>query len=266
MAYADPLDQNKPDGADKRKFGDDQIRTHIRAIRQRLASVFVDVDVDPLTLKDNTVVTTKIVDGNVTAAKLADASVSTAKIVDAAVTLAKLAPLSVDTSKLIDAAVTLVKLADGAVSTSKIVDAAVTLAKLDPTALGKFLVRLDGFFVDNAVGTSNSFMERFRTGGTIDQHVTVMPRAGEIRAVWVRGNADRTSGNIQFLVSINGVNSGAFAQIGDAPYGVREDYRLYAAGAVPFAVGDYLGMNWISVGLLPAGSTEYVAGFEVRYT
>lgn len=78
MAYADVLDETKPAGVDALSLGDDTIRTHIRAIRQRLASVFVNVDNDPLVLKDgatgNKLTLTRVIAG-------ADIAAAVAKVV-----------------------------------------------------------------------------------------------------------------------------------------------------------------------------------------
>lgn len=55
MAYADPLDPLTPPGSEGMVTGDDRIRELKRAIIQRLLSVFVDVDVDPMQLKTSAI-------------------------------------------------------------------------------------------------------------------------------------------------------------------------------------------------------------------
>lgn len=319
MAYADALDPLIPAGSEKRKFGDDDIRQLTRAVRQRLASFFNDVDIDPLTPKNLSIAGAALVDLAVLTAKIADLAVTTGKLADGSVTAAKLAALAVATANIVDGAVTQAKHANLSVGTAQIIDAAVTAAKLAAGAvlpggigagtfgfdgvtstsgyrvggaapanqflagdgawatfrallaadfpdalLQKLLLRFDGWFVDNVPGGSASFFERYRAGGLLDQHVAVMTRAGEVRGVWVRGNADRTAGSFTAKVQKNGADTAATAVIdGTNP---RESYTTPAAGAVAFAAGDYLGMAWASAGLTPAASTEYVAGFEVRYT
>lgn len=322
MAYADPLDQTAPAGSDDRRFGDDTIRQHIRAIRQRLSSIFVDIDADPMVLKDATVGTTQLIDAAVSLAKLADAIVSTAKLQDGSVTQAKLANLAVGTAQLIDQAATQAKLGLLSVGTAQLIDGAVAAAKLAAGAvlpggigpgtfgfdgvtstngyqvggaapagqvlkgngvwgvfsalvaadfpdalLQKLLMQSEGWYYTNLPGTSGSFMGRYGSlTGLGDEFTHVMARAGEIREVWVRANKDKTGGNAQFIVTKNGADTTAFAQIGDPPFGVRQDVEFYGAGVVPFAAGDLITFRWITVGLVPANSMNVVAGFGFRYT
>lgn len=51
MAYVDPLDPLTPAGSDGIVNGDDRIRELKRALIQRLSTVFVDTNADPLQLK-----------------------------------------------------------------------------------------------------------------------------------------------------------------------------------------------------------------------
>jgi hypothetical protein len=53
MAYADALDPTKPTDADLISSGDDEIRKLKRAIIQRLSTIVVNLDADPLVLKDS---------------------------------------------------------------------------------------------------------------------------------------------------------------------------------------------------------------------
>lgn len=48
MAYSNPLDPSTPSGSDPLAQGDDRIREAKGAIRERLATLVEDVDVDPL--------------------------------------------------------------------------------------------------------------------------------------------------------------------------------------------------------------------------
>lgn len=100
MAYADPLDETLPAGNRKRKLGDDDIRQHIRAIRQRFASIFVNVDSDPLVLKDGSVNSGQIANNAVISSKIAALQVLTAAIDNLAVTTAKLADASITPAKI----------------------------------------------------------------------------------------------------------------------------------------------------------------------
>lgn len=280
MAYADPLDETAPAGNTKVKLGDDAIRTAIRAIRQRLSSLIVDIDADPMVLKPSTVGNDQVIiasldashvlqNGSVTAPKMGPLAIQNPAIDDDAILPRNIGPGTFTFDDLNTVAGLQV---GGAAAAGKFlkgdgahfVAADFLATDIPDSLLQKLLMRFDGFFVDNVPGGSGSFFERFRSGGGVDQHVAVMTRAGEIRGVWTRGNADRTGGSFTVFVSKNGVATTAQATIdGAAP---RESYTTPAAGAVVFAAGDYLGMTWQSVGLTPAGSTEYIAGFEVRYT
>jgi hypothetical protein len=53
MAYTDPvLDETIPPSTEKVKLGASRIRELTRALRERLASIFVNPDADPLVVKD----------------------------------------------------------------------------------------------------------------------------------------------------------------------------------------------------------------------
>lgn len=77
MAYADPLDPVTPAGSEGLVNGDDRIREMKRAIIQRLLSVFVDVDVDPLQLKI-TAISSQLVFANIATAVAQDVLTMTA--------------------------------------------------------------------------------------------------------------------------------------------------------------------------------------------
>jgi len=319
MAF-EVLDETKPAGGDERRFGDDVIRQHIRAIRQRLSSVFVDIDVDPMVAKPGIIPGTAIADLGVATGKLADAGVTQAKLAKPSVGNPELINLAVDTGKLADGSVTQPKLGALAVGTGQLAAAAVTAAKLaanavvpgsiDPagaftfnalnTILGlringaapvnqllvgdgswgnwralvsadipdavlqKLLIRCEGWYLNDTPGTATSFMTRWQPLGGLDQHVAVMTRAGELRSLFIRGNADRTAGSFIAKLILNGVTTAVTATIDGA--NPRQVIATFAAGAVPFAAGDQLGLAWESIGLVPANTTEYIAGFEVRYT
>lgn len=55
MAYADALNAAVPADTDPISQGDDAIRTQVRALRERLESVFQDIDADPMVLKAGSV-------------------------------------------------------------------------------------------------------------------------------------------------------------------------------------------------------------------
>jgi hypothetical protein len=90
---------------------------------------------DSIAVGDNSVTTTKIVNGAVTEAKIADGAVTEAKIASSAVTSAKIATDAITTVKIADAQVLASKLAPDAVTTAKILDANVTAAKLATDAV-----------------------------------------------------------------------------------------------------------------------------------
>lgn len=321
MAYADYLDPAIPASGEKRKFGDDDIRQLTRAVRQRLASIFADVDADPLSFKNLTIQGGALLDLAVLTAKIADLAVTTGKLADGAVTALKLAALAVATANIIDGAVTQAKLANLSVGTAQLIDANVTAAKLAaasvlPGAIGAGTFGFDGvsstsgyrvggaaplgqvmkgdgawgtfqalaaadfpdallqklihyhtgWGLQNAIGSSASFMTKYGVlTGSMEEHSDIMTQAGEIRKLWIRGNADRTAGTFTVQIAKNTVNvGGAIATIDGA--NPRQVIAAFAAGAVPFAAGDYIGLTWQSAGLTPAGSTEYYSGFEARYT
>jgi len=318
MAF-EALDQTKPLGTDERRFGDDVIRQHIRAIRQRLSSVFVDIDVDPMVAKpgiipgtaiaDLGVATGKLADGGVTQVKLAKPSVGTAELIDANVTNAKLGPASVTQAKLAKPSVgspevileslTGAHIAPNSIFSGNMAGGLFTFEELDATnsftlgavapagkymkgngvkavwgdiltadipdaVLQKLLMRCDGFFVDNVPTSSSSFFNRYRTTGGPDENAAIMTRAGEVRGLWVRANADRTGGTFTAKVTKNGVDTGITAVIDGV--NVRFAITTPAAGALTFVAGDYLGISWTSVAYTPLGTVDLIAGFEVRYT
>ena len=77
-----------------------------------------------------------VADGSITSAKLASDSVTTVKIADANVTTAKIADASITTDKIDPLAVTQTKIKADAVRTSKIQDGAVTVAKIESPLSG----------------------------------------------------------------------------------------------------------------------------------
>lgn len=70
MAYGDAFDVTSPADGDFMSLGDDAIRKLARAIHQRLESIIVDVDADPMVLKPAAVTPP---DGTITGPKLAPA-------------------------------------------------------------------------------------------------------------------------------------------------------------------------------------------------
>lgn len=89
MAYADALDPATPAGNQDLGLGDDRIRELKRALRQRWATLVVDIDADPLVLLPNVVPGTSLVDASITKPKMAADSVDTAQILDNAILNAK---------------------------------------------------------------------------------------------------------------------------------------------------------------------------------
>jgi hypothetical protein len=261
-------------------------------------AALVDLAVLTAKIADLAVTTGKLADGAVTAAKLAALAVTTANIIDASVTQAKLANLSVGTAQIIDAAVTAAKLAasavlpggigagtfgfDGVTSTNgyRVGGAApanqflagdgawatfraLLVADFPDALLQKLLLHIDGWYLINAPASSSSFMTRFFNALGTDRNSTVMTQAGEVRKVWLRGEAARTAGSLTAKVSKNGADTGATAVIDAA--NPQTSVASVAAGAVTFVAGDLLAFNWTTVGFAP-NNTTHVAGFEARYT
>jgi hypothetical protein len=129
MAYGDPLDETTPADSDFTGQGDDRIREFKRAIRQRLASFFSNIDVDPMVPKNGSIPAASLVAESVTAAQLAASAVGTAEIADGAITKAKLAA-GVDIPP--DDTISTIKLQDLSVTTAKLADESVTAGKLAP--------------------------------------------------------------------------------------------------------------------------------------
>ena len=177
MAYpSGDIDTTIPTDANLLEEGQARIRETRRYLLERLTSIFVDPDADPLVLQDGTVATSIIADLAVTAAKIALATITTAQLADAAVTGAKIADTtitednmgagSVGTAELIDLSVTNAKiigldgskLVDGSVATAAIAAAAITtgliVAQAITTALIADLNVTTGKLADGAVTTA----------------------------------------------------------------------------------------------------------------
>jgi len=93
MAYTQVINAASPANVDKVEFGALQIRELKRDLVERLASVFVDANADPLVLKASSVGTTVLADLSVTTGKLAASAVTAAKLAALAVT-----PASINTA------------------------------------------------------------------------------------------------------------------------------------------------------------------------
>jgi hypothetical protein len=93
-------------------------------------SAIINLNVTTGKLADLAVTTGKLADLNVTTGKLADLAVTTGKLADLAVTTGKIAGAAIDNTKLAAAAVQNANIQDGAVTTLKIQDGAVTAGKL----------------------------------------------------------------------------------------------------------------------------------------
>jgi hypothetical protein len=154
MAYGDPLDQSTPADLDMAGQGDDRIRELKRALRQRLASFFVDVDADPLVPKagsinpavafaDGSIPGTKITINSLPADRIigggggggggvTDNSVYTNAIQNLAVSNGKLADNSVDARVIAPGAVGSSELAVDAVNNVAIIDGALSRSKILP--------------------------------------------------------------------------------------------------------------------------------------
>jgi len=145
--------------------------TGTNGLNTSLAGDTITVGIDDLgivnaKLANNSVSTTKIVDGNVTNAKLATDSVTTIKIVDENVTNAKLATDSVSTIKIVDENVTEEKLATDSVSTVKILNGNVTNAKLAADSVSTAKI------VDENVTNAKLASDSVSTAKIVDSNVT----------------------------------------------------------------------------------------------
>lgn len=221
MAYDDPIDTDDPGGGEKIRLGAGRIRDLAIALKQRLASIFVDPDADPLVLKPSSVSATQIADGSITTIKLVDDSVTSAKIVDGAisdtkilghavttakiaigavtdqelavgaVTAVKVAALAIATASLQDDSVTVDKLAAGAVVTTSIVDNAVTNLQIADNAISTRNLQDDcvtnAEIADDAVRTLQIQNDAVTTAKILDGNVT----ASKLAALAV------ATGNIQ---------------------------------------------------------------------
>lgn len=101
MPYSNPLDPTTPSSTALRSEGDDRIREAKAAIRERLLTIFQNVDANPLAfiagiipnaaLGSDIVITTARLDNlAVTTPKVADSAITTPKVADDAITFAKL--------------------------------------------------------------------------------------------------------------------------------------------------------------------------------
>lgn len=97
---------------------------------EKLRKVAGEEAVTGLTMRDNSVTTSKIVNSNVTTAKIADNSITSDKIVSQAITTAKIQNLNVTTDKLADESVTSSKIADLNITSIKIANNAITNSKI----------------------------------------------------------------------------------------------------------------------------------------
>jgi hypothetical protein len=277
-AYADPIDILTPDGADKRKFGDDNIREFKRAVRERLASIFVDIDSDPLVLKPGVITSGMLVDALILTAKIADLNVTTGKLADRVVTGIKLGLAAVIDEHIgaglfnfDDVNSTAGYQVAGAAAVGKylkgdgvhFVPGDILAADIPDALLQKLIMHLDGWYITNVPATSASFLTRYFNALGSGRNGTVMTQAGEIRKVWVYGEAARTAGSFTVKVSKNGVDTAAAAVMDAA--NPQTSIAAIAAGAVAFAAGDLLGFNWVTAGFAP-NNTTHIAGFEARYT
>jgi hypothetical protein len=82
MAYADSLDDTSPLDTDLISLGDDAIRKLARALIERLESIIVDLDADPLVIKPDAIVPAA---GSVTQAML-DPGIPLVKLIFGTVT------------------------------------------------------------------------------------------------------------------------------------------------------------------------------------
>lgn len=90
MTYTSNLDDTQPGQADKVRLGAGWLRTLTKAVKERLLTVFVDPDADPLVFKDGVVPGSALVANSIPFSAYADASIGNTKIANDTIELAKL--------------------------------------------------------------------------------------------------------------------------------------------------------------------------------
>lgn len=173
MAYANELNPAQPAGGDQARFLDDSIRDLTNAVRERLATIVVDVDADPLVLS----VSAPLADNSVTQAKMADNSVGTAELIAANVTEPKLADDSVSTRTIQDDAVTQANMAPNSVGSPEIIDGSVGNAELATDSVDQRVMAL------LSVGTPELIDESVTTAKYADDSLTQVKINSALAAV-----------------------------------------------------------------------------------
>lgn len=172
MAYANDLNPAEPAGGDQARFLDDAIRALTNAVRERLATMVVDVDADPLVLK----IAAAIADNSITHAAMADASVGTAELIDANVTEPKMADNSVSNRTMVTDSVDQRVLGPLSVGTPELIDHNVTNVKLGDDAVDQRVM------ADGSVGAPQIIDGSVGTGEMADDSVTLVKINAALKA------------------------------------------------------------------------------------
>lgn len=178
MAYVKTLTETTPAQSEFARIGASRIRDLTQAIEERLNSVFVNAEADPLVLKPDTVGTSQLQADSVGQNELAPSSVGTLELIDANITEPKYATDSVSQRALANASVGAPELIDDAVTNTKVADGAVDVVHLTADARTKLTKRvlLGNFaFAGTTIAAGASIIRQSATGVAI---------AGQIIAVW----------------------------------------------------------------------------------
>jgi uncharacterized protein YjbI with pentapeptide repeats len=205
-----------------------------------------------VTIPDNSVGTTalinlavtggKIADTTITTGKLADQSVTAAKIENNTITSAKIQDLSVTESKLVNAAVTGQKIATGTIIESNLADASVGSTKIANESIlnSKMAANSVGStnVIDGSVTSAKIAADAVTTAKILDSNVTTEKIAGGAVTTIKIADANVTTAKIADASITAAKLSGA--QTGSAPiYGVRAwvvfDMTRNAAGGTDSA-------------------------------
>jgi hypothetical protein len=91
----------------------------------------------------------------------------------------------------------------------------------------------------------------------------VMPWAGWVIAMSVRHNADLAGGTITHRILVNGTANTTYTLVTDDTH--QQAYSEFKDEAIPFAAGDYLGMDFTKSGTVDPTTTDVDAVLFVRY-
>lgn len=115
------------------------------------------------------------------------------------------------------------------------------------------------FFQTN-LADANGDMESWEASNTLGPPA---PFAGFVVGIQIYTNADLTGGVITFAPSVNGTADTDLTAVLDDTH--QEAYTQIRPGAVPFAAGDNLGINYTKTGTVAPATTDVVGKLLVVY-